>query len=154
MEKIIPDYPTYAITASGFVRDLRSGRLMKGYCNHGYRQIGLLNYDGQKFFSIHRLVALAFIENPNNYPEVDHINRKPHDNRIENLRWVDDCMQAQNRGDNSNNTTGHKNIGQEDGYFRVVITKNKKIIARKRFQTLEKAIEYRDSILNPQKPTE
>ena len=42
----------------------------------------------QKYFSAHRLVAMAFLENPNNYPQVDHINGDRNDNNIENLEWV------------------------------------------------------------------
>ena len=38
---------------------------------------------------IHRLIAEAFIPNPDNLPEIDHINTKRDDFRIENLRWVD-----------------------------------------------------------------
>jgi len=96
---------------------------------------------------IHRLVAQAFIENPNNYPEVDHINRNPADNRVENLRWANDFINAQNKGDFKNNTSGYKHITCEDNYFRVVIARNKQILIRKRFQTLEDAIKCRDAFI-------
>lgn len=148
-EKLIPNYPTYMITNTGLVRDLRSGTLFNGHCANGYRKINLLNYNGYKCFLIHRLVAQAFIENPNNYAEVDHINRRPEDNRVENLRWADDFIQANNRSPcktPSNNKLGHKNINMEDGYFRVVIVRNKKRLTRKRFQTLDEAIKYRDEV--------
>ena len=37
---------------------------------------------------VHRLVAKAFLPNPNNYEQVDHINNNPLDNRVSNLRWM------------------------------------------------------------------
>ena len=144
-EKIIPDYPTYSITNTGFVRDLRTGTLSNGHCHEGYRAINLTNFTGKKSFCIHRLVAVAFIENPGNLDEVDHINRIRHDNDVKNLRWANNFLQAQNRGD-TKNRIGYKNICFEDNYYRVVMTRDKKIIARKRFQNLNDAIVYRDYI--------
>lgn len=42
----------------------------------------------EKTYSVHRLVAQAFIPNPENKEEIDHINRNRFDNRVENLRWA------------------------------------------------------------------
>ena len=145
-EKIIPDYPTFSITTTGLVRDLRTGNLHNGHCADGYRAMTLTSPSNKKRFLIHRLVATAFIDNPNNYLEVDHINRNKSDNDVKNLRWVNDFVQAQNKGDQKNNTTGYKNICLEDKYYRVVIQKDGKLIARKRFQNLQDAINYRDLI--------
>lgn len=44
-------------------------------------------------------MALTFIPNPLGLPEVDHYNRNKDDNRVENLRWVDDSTNGRNRGD-------------------------------------------------------
>ena len=54
-----------------------------GYC------IVQLQYKGEaRYLRVHRLVAQAFIPNPDNKPQVDHINAIKDDNRVENLRWA------------------------------------------------------------------
>ena len=59
-------------------------------------------YLNHKHYLKHRIVALQFIPNPDNLPQVDHINRIRTDNRLLNLRWV-------NRSENQWNRTSHKN---------------------------------------------
>ena len=140
-------YPTYAIREDGNVRCLRSGELKTGSCCKGYRRIHLVNPEGKTAWFVHRLVALAFLPNPDNLPEVDHINRIPHDNRVENLRWCNDELQNQNKGVQVNNKLGQKNISFDQGYYRVSIKRGAKRILHKRFATLEKAIEERDEAL-------
>ena len=55
---------------------------------NGYKRVSL--YKNQKMYNkqIHRLVAESFIPNPNNLPQVNHINGNKSDNRVENLEWV------------------------------------------------------------------
>lgn len=50
---------------------------------------------------LHRILALVFLPNPNNFPTVDHINRVKTDNRLENLRWANYSTQATNRNKTS-----------------------------------------------------
>lgn len=56
--------------------------------NHGYPVVSLCKNGVTKHFAVHRLLAIAFIPNPDNKPFVDHINTYRTDFRLENLRWV------------------------------------------------------------------
>lgn len=62
-----------------------------------YYRVALTDESGhQKKFTIHRLLMNTFVENPNNYSDIDHINRNSLDNRIENLRWCTRKMNMAN----------------------------------------------------------
>jgi len=53
----------------------------------GYQRVGLMKNGKLITRKVHRLVAETFISNPNNLPQVNHINSIKHDNRVENLEW-------------------------------------------------------------------
>lgn len=59
----------------------------------GYLQVILCKEGKKKCFKVHRLVANAFIPNPNNYPTVNHNNEIKTDNRVSNLCWMDYSQQ-------------------------------------------------------------
>lgn len=68
----------------------RNGRLMKpSTCTGGYLTLNLYNDNTHKQCLVHRLVAQAFIPNPDNLPQVNHKNEVKIDNRVENLEWCD-----------------------------------------------------------------
>ena len=56
--------------------------------NSGYVRVNLCKGNRYKSFSVHRLVALAFIENPKGLPEVNHIDENKENNNVNNLEWV------------------------------------------------------------------
>lgn len=65
------------------------GKIMSpAISNTGYLVTSIYKNKKKKQVQIHRLVAEAFIPNPNNRPEVNHINGKRNDARIDNLEWV------------------------------------------------------------------
>lgn len=77
------------IQKNGTTRFIK-GRIMKTYGDKDYYScIDLVDKYGKKHkLKVHRLVAIAFIPNPDNKPCIDHINTIKYDNRVENLRWV------------------------------------------------------------------
>ena len=64
------------------------GRLLKGEYCRGYHCVTLLKNAKHKLFKVHRLVAMAFIPNPENKEMIDHINGVKTNNNVENLRWA------------------------------------------------------------------
>ena len=99
--KDIKGYPDYQISNLGRIWSKYKQRY-KATCknNKGYEQVNLIAINGKwKKELVHRLVALAFVENPEGKPEVNHINHIRDDNRAENLEWVTKS---------ENNTLGRK----------------------------------------------
>lgn len=66
----------------------KTPHLIKPFQNQkGYLYVDLRFFNKRKTVSIHRLVAKAFIPNPNNLPQINHIDEDKTNNRVENLEW-------------------------------------------------------------------
>ena len=67
----------------------KAEKILKPRKNHyGYLRFNLYKDGKRKTISVHRLVAIAFIPNPENKPQIDHINADKTNNTVNNLRWV------------------------------------------------------------------
>ena len=111
MWKVIDEAPRYEINERGEIRSIRSGTtptIRKD--RDGYLTAWLLKERGLPLLHrrVHRLVAIAFIPNEDNLPEINHINHVRDDNRVENLQW---CTTEQNVQD----AKGHPILVKKDG---------------------------------------
>lgn len=90
--KDIKDYEgLYQVSNLGRIKSLYNyrgkGNILKQKNKRGYYQVGLRKNNIRKWVSVHRLVAIAFIENPNNYSNINHKDENPLNNCIDNLEW-------------------------------------------------------------------
>ena len=95
----IPWFSSYFVCKQGKVYSQKSGNrkeLTKCLTKHGYHKIALRSDSGEtKHFQVHRLIAQSFIENPTDFPIVNHKNGNKTDNRASNLEWTDAKGNAQ-----------------------------------------------------------
>ena len=96
----------YEVSSLGRVRSNIRGKyriLRQWGSGRGYLKVEV----AKKCVSVHRLVAIAFVDNPNNFPQVNHKNEVKSDNRAENLEW---CTQSYNINYGSRNARMARSI--------------------------------------------
>lgn len=108
----------YEISNLGKVRNKKTGQLLNaGVSGNGYKQVSL-KFDETGTFKkqyVHRLVALMWLDNPENKKEVNHKNLDRTDNRAENLEWVTSSENQKHKYQNNPNyKTSNRKINQYD----------------------------------------
>jgi hypothetical protein len=142
--------PNYEVSTFGNVRHKTRLHILKPQPQKRDKknyQVCIADTNGiQHNQKIQRLVAFAFIPNPNNKPQIDHIDRNPANNRVDNLRWVTRSEKYKNTGIRSDNTSGEKNITIRGHAFRLIIQK-KTIQVSQTYPTLAEALVAREAFL-------
>jgi hypothetical protein len=149
--RFIKNFENYMISDEGRVFSIKKHKFLKPRLNNwGYYYVSLYNYNIKKNFTVHRLVGLHFLENPENKKLIDHINNNKLDNRLNNLRW---CSYTEN---NINKKISNRNTSEIKGvYFnkkcnkylaRIMINNKYKYIGC--FKTLEQATIARKKVAN------
>lgn len=88
--KTIDFFPAYAVTRDGKVINVQTGKEKfpsNNKSGHGYLYVDLYNNGVRKKFYVHRLVAQAYIANPDNKPYINHVDGNPRNNDVSNLEW-------------------------------------------------------------------
>ena len=100
---------THQVSNKGRIYVKATNQIIYGHLVQKYRYVYITDNDGIKHhYAVHRLVAQAFIPNPENKTEVDHIDSNPANNDVTNLRWVNHEEQYRNE-----ETIKKKQLGQE-----------------------------------------
>lgn len=138
----------YQVSNMGRVRSVKSGKIRKlSQGKTGYLSIGLHKNKQEKKFYIHRLVAHMFIENPNNFLEVNHKDENKTNNHVSNLEW---CTREYNmnygtRTERASKECSHSHKGQAVGMKGKRNIRARKVICVETnmvFDTIVEASEY------------
>lgn len=132
--------PGYFINRSGEVKGITGCICKTSIDGGGYAILCRMRHA----FKIHKLVADAFIPNPNNLPELDHIDRNRLNNSVENLRWVTRSENQLNKKVYANNTSGVKGVSLHPSGLWLAQPQINGKRYRKYFKTKEEAIAWRN----------
>ena len=109
--RTISEYENYQISNMGRVKNIKTEKILqpsidkRGYCRASLYKDGIASK-----FSIHRLVAHEFLENPNEELYIDHMDRNCSNNCINNLRWVSNSQNQMNRTKSANKSSAFKGV--------------------------------------------
>lgn len=122
----LEDFPkdTYFVSNLGRVKGVSRGEkilMVRFLKNNPYAHVRFAYKGKKKYFRVHRLVATAFIPNPDNLPQVNHKDENPKNNRVENLEW---CTPEYNYNYGTRNKRISKTIKKNEEFIENLRKKN------------------------------
>ena len=87
-ELMLGNFKGYTVSSNGTVYSKKSNKEMRTRVRKGYREVYLFINGKYQWFLVHRLIAMVFLPNPYNKPEVHHIDENKLNNAASNLMWV------------------------------------------------------------------
>ena len=109
--KDIDEFPGYMVSNLGRVRGKFGGRILKPGTNRGeYLQVVLRSNGKSKTREIHRLVASAFLQNPEHKSDVDHVDGIRTNNFVSNLRWATHAENMRNKKSRPGGSSSYKGV--------------------------------------------
>jgi hypothetical protein len=142
----IKGHENYSISSFGIVRNDKTDKIVNQISNSGGYKFVFLKGDEKNYTkSVHRLLALTFINNPSNKPVVDHIDGVRDNNHINNLRWVTRNENCRNCKHYVTNTSGIKGVTwhKKSNRWRAQISVNDKNIVLGNFKDIQDASKAR-----------
>ena len=85
--KIIEGFTDYKVSENGDVYSTKRNKILRQYERKNYLGVYLYTKDKRQYRLVHRLVATAFIPNPNNLPQINHKDENSLNNCVDNLEW-------------------------------------------------------------------
>ena len=144
--KSINGYENYEISDHRNIKNITTHKMLSpNIRSTGYYFIEVYDNKIRRTKAIHRLVAEAFLENPDDKRCVDHIDRDKLNNHKSNLRYATNSENNMNKSRQSNNTSGAIGVSfrKDRNKWRATIQKDGKLIHLGYFETKEGAIEAR-----------
>jgi hypothetical protein len=135
--KVVPEYPTYKVSNLGNVIGPH-GHVLATSLRKGYPSITCSCKNGiEKNMDVHRLVALAFLPNPDKLPTVDHKDQNRQNNRLSNLHWA--TRSAQQYNQRSRSKIYPKGVGKSGNRFKATVRLEGQSVHLGVFDTTEEA---------------